>query len=290
MPKHFLKHEAPAVSLFFDPRASGRKSAARLSWNCWPLLAGLLAATVISGNAHASGALAGATEFTQILNNGELISLGGQNAEQIANQVTQITHQVEQIENQIKIYQNMLQNTLQLPESVWGEAQQNLAQLQGIVQQGQGIAFSMGNLDDTLKDRFKSYSEFQSNLPSATDFSDTYNTWSETNRDTIASTLKAAGYTADQFSTEESTMSELRSQSESAVGQMQALQVGHEIASQQVEQMQKLRGLVSQQMTMMGTWYQSEQAEKDLSQARREQFFSTTEPSTSGGKEMSVDF
>lgn len=38
--------------------------------------------------------------------------------------------------------------------------------------------------------------------------------------------------------------------------------------------MQKLQGLVSQQMTMMATWYQSEQAEKDLSQARREDFSS----------------
>jgi hypothetical protein len=34
--------------------------------------------------------------------------------------------------------------------------------------------------------------------------------------------------------------------------------------------MQKLRGLVSQQMTMMGTWLQSEQTDKDLAQARRE--------------------
>ncbi len=254
------------------------------------VLAAILAVTAMPHQASASGALAGATEFTQILNNGELIALGGQNAEQIANQVTQISNQVEQITNQIKIYENMLQNTLQLPENVWGEAQQNLAKLQSIVQQGQGIAFSMGNLDDTLKSRFQSYSDFQSNLPNGTDFSDTYKSWSDTNRDTIASTLKAAGYTADQFQTEESTMSTLRSQSSSAVGQMQALQVGHEIANQQVEQMQKLRGLVSQQMTMMGTWYQSEQAEKDLSKARREKFFNSPSPSTSGGKELGVNF
>jgi P-type conjugative transfer protein TrbJ len=59
--------------------------------------------------------------------------------------------------------------------------------------------------------------------------------------------------TAEQFDTEEeSTMSELRSMSQTADGQMKALQVGHQIAAQQVAQMQKLRGLVSQQMTMMG--------------------------------------
>lgn len=81
-------------------------------------------------------------------------------------------------------------------------------------------------------------------------------------------------------------MSSLRSMSESADGQMKALQVGHEIAAQQVAQMQKLRGLVSQQMTMMGTWLQSEQTDKDLAQARRKEFFSGTAPSMTGGQEM----
>ena len=81
-------------------------------------------------------------------------------------------------------------------------------------------------------------------------------------------------------------MSSLRSMSQSADGQMKALQVGHQIAAQEVAQLQKLRGLVSQQVTMMGTWYQSEQAQKDLAQARREEFFRSTTPSTSGGQEM----
>lgn len=249
-------------------------------------LASLLIAASLAAPAQASGALTGATEFTQILNNGELIALGGQNAEQIANQVTQISNQVEQIANQIRIYENMLQNTLQLPDHVWGQAQQDLANLQRIVSQGQGMAFSMGNLDDVLKQRFQSYAGFQNGLPTGEDFSSTYQSWSDTNRDTISGTLAAASLTADQFSSEESTLAQLRSQSESADGQMKALQVGHQIATQQIEQMQKLRGLVSQQMTMMGTWYQSEQAEKDLAQARRDAFFGSIAPSTSGGQQM----
>ena len=81
-------------------------------------------------------------------------------------------------------------------------------------------------------------------------------------------------------------MSQLRSMSESADGQMKALQVGHEIAAQEVAQMQKLRGLVSQQMTMMATWYQSEQSDKDLAEARREQFFKSTAPPMTGGQQM----
>lgn len=37
---------------------------------------------------------------------------------------------------------------------------------------------------------------------------------------------------------------------------------------------------------MMATWYQSEQAKKDLAQTRREEFFNSTAPATSGGQEM----
>jgi P-type conjugative transfer protein TrbJ len=62
--------------------------------------------------------------------------------------------------------------------------------------------------------------------------------------------------------------------------------VGHQIAAQQVEQFQKLRGLVSQQTVMMGTWYQSEQARKDLGQAAREDFLKEVSPPTSGGQTM----
>ena len=248
--------------------------------------AALMLSSVLSLPAQAGGVTGQATEWTQLANNTELISLVGKSAEQVNNQITQISQLAEQIQNQLNIYKNMLQNTAQLPDHVWGQVESDLKNLQTAVNQGQGVAFSMGNIDDVLKQRFQSFADMKTNLPDGASFSSTYQNWSDTNRDTIAGTLKAANLTAEQFSSEESTMSQLRSMSESADGQMKALQVGHEIAVQQVAQMQKLRGLVSQQMTMMGTWYQSEQAQKDLAQARREQFFSGTERDIRGGQTM----
>ena len=257
-------------------------------------LAALTATTLSIGAmaapAHAGTATGAATEWTQLLNNGELISLVGQSGEQIRNQITQVTQLAEQIQNQLRIYENMLQNTARLPNHIWGQVEGDLSRLRNIVDQGQGIAFSMGNADDVLHQRLKSYADLKTNLPEGDTFSSTYQTWSNTNRDTIASSLKAANLTADQFDSEEDTMSSLRTLSEGADGQMKALQVGHEIAAQQVAQMQKLRGLISQQMTMMGTWLQSEQTDKDLAQARREKFFSATAPSTSGGQKMGIEW
>ncbi|NEH73624.1 P-type conjugative transfer protein TrbJ [Rhizobium leguminosarum] len=243
-----------------------------------------------SGSVQAGTATGAATEWTQLANNAQLVDLMKSSGIQVDNQLTQISQLAEQIQNQLKIYENMLQNTAQLPDHVWGQVESDLDQLRSIVDQGQGIAFSMGNADDVLQQRFHSYADLKTNLPDNATFSSTYQSWSNTNRDTIASSLKAASLTADQFDSEEDTMSSLRSMSETADGQMKALQVGHEIAAQQVAQMQKLRGLVSQQMTMMGTWLQTEQTDKDLAQARREKFFGATAPSTSGGEKMKVEW
>lgn len=160
--------------------------------------------------AVAGGVTGQATEWTQLANNTELISLVGESAEQVNNQITQISQLAEQIQNQLKIYQNMLQNTAQLPNHIWGQVEGDLQSLQSVVNQGQGVAFSMGNIDDVLKQRFQSFSEMKSNLPDGASFSSTYQSWSDTNRDTIAGTLKAANLTAEQFSSEESTMSSLR--------------------------------------------------------------------------------
>ena len=239
-----------------------------------------------SAPAFAGSATGTATEWTQLANNAQLVDLLKSSGLQVDNQLTQISQLAEQIQNQLNIYENMLQNTAQLPDHIWGQVESDLNQLRDIIDQGQSISFSMANADDVLKQRFQSYADLQTAAANGQDLSSNYASWSDTNRETIASTLKAASLTADQFDSEESTMSSLRSMSESADGQMKALQVGHEIAAQQVAQMQKLRGLVSQQMTMMGTWLQSEQTDKDLAQARRKEFFSGTAPSMTGGQEM----
>jgi type IV secretion system protein TrbJ len=240
------------------------------------LTTGLMIAAVSIGPmtpALAGSATGAATEWTQLANNAQLVDLLQSSGLQVDNQLTQIGQLAEQIQNQLKIYENMLQNTAQLPNHIWGQVEADLNRLRTIVDQGQGIAFSMGSSDDILQQRFKSYRDLQTDLAGAENFSALYQSWSDTNRDTIAGTLKAASLTAEQFDSEEDTMRSLRTMSESANGQMRALQIGHDIAAQQVSQMQKLRGLVSQQMTMLGTWLQSEQTDKDLAQKRREKFF-----------------
>ena len=162
-------------------------------------------------SARAGTATGAATEWTQLANNAQLVDLMKSSGIQVDNQLAQISQLAEQIENQLKIYQNMLQNTARLPDHVWGQVESDLNQLRGIIEKGQGIAFSMGNADDVLQQRFKSYADLKINLPDNATFSSTYQSWSNTNRDTIASSLRAASLTAGQFDSEEETMSSWRS-------------------------------------------------------------------------------
>jgi P-type conjugative transfer protein TrbJ len=125
----------------------------------------IVGASIIAPTPGRAGGVTGqATEWTQLLNNGELVALVGKSTEQINNQMTQIAQLAEQIQNQIRMYENMLQNPAQLPFHIWSQVENDLNRLRGLVAQGEGIAFSMSNADDVLRQRFQSYGEFKTGL------------------------------------------------------------------------------------------------------------------------------
>lgn len=234
-----------------------------------------------------AGAAAGpATEWTQLANNAELVGLLDASGVEIDNQLTQISQLSQQIQNQLQIYQTMLQNTARLPAHVWGAVEADLLRLKEIAAQGEGIAFGLANADQILAQRFPSYQRLKQERPQGESFAQTYETWSSTNRETIAASLKVAGLSADQFDGEDQTMRSLKLMSETSDGQMKALQVGHGIAVEQVAQLQKLRALFSQQMALSATWLQSEQSLRDLAQARRDSFFKADIGAIAPGQKM----
>ncbi|MGC4409996.1 MULTISPECIES: P-type conjugative transfer protein TrbJ [Rhizobium] len=241
--------------------------------------------------AHMSPAFAGsvtgaATEWTQLANNAELVGLLESSGEQVSHQLTQISQLAQQIQNQLQIYSTLLQNTAALPAHVWGDVEADLMKLKEIAVQGEGIAFTMGNADEILAQRFGGYADFRQARPSGESFAETYKTWSKSNQETIAASLRVAGLTTEQFESEAATMPALKRLSETSDGQMKALQVGHDIAVEQVAQLQKLRGLFAQQMTLSAAWLQSEQSLRDLAQARREAFFGSAIEDIPQGQKM----
>src|SRR5207245_9462352 len=109
--------------------------------------------------------------------------------------------------------------------------------LSQVVQGGQALAYSMGNLDAQFRNTFPGYS-----FRSQGYFND-YKKWSQTSLDTTMNSLRAAGLQGQQLNNAQAVLARLRSMSTGAGGQMQAVAVGNPVPEQEVEQLLSLTQL-----------------------------------------------
>ena len=204
-----------------------------------------------------SGVFVGATEITQLLNNVELMH--------------QTLQQAEELSNQLQMLNNMAQNLKNIPDQIWTPAFSNLQSLMNVVRQGEALAFSASNISEDFQYKFKGF------VP-ATNFQTDYKTWSNTVRDSIRASLSAANLQSQQFATEEAALATLRSMSQSSEGRMQAIQVGNQVAVEQVAQLQKLRALMMAQMQAQNAYMAGQQQQRDNSKAAEETFYKYSDP------------
>ncbi len=104
---------------------------------------------------------------------------------------------------------------------------------------------------------------------------------------TITSAMEAAKLQETQFSTEDQTMHQLERMGETAQGRQQAIQVGHQIAAQQVRQTQKLRALMMSQMQMQANFMAKEANDQDVQTAEGKKYFDNSKSQTKVGDEKS---
>ena len=205
------------------------------------------------------GGFGGSTEITQLANNVELVQSYLQQAQAYATQLQQ--------------YQNMLTNTLNIPNQIWGQITNDLSGLANLVRQGQALAYSSTNIGSQFQSTFKGFQ-----YPAGFNYKTEYKKWSNTTMDTLKGALESAGLQSQQFATEEAVLSQLRSMSSGAQGQMQAIQVGSQIAEQQVQQLQKLRQLMMLQLQSQNTYLAAQQNKEDTIKAAKEDAFSYQSP------------
>ncbi len=204
-----------------------------------------------------------ATEFTQVLNHGQL--------------VMQYIRQGEQLREAILQYEDMLRNVKNLPSQTFGPISADINQLAAIVQGGMALAYSMASLDSEFRRRYPGYA-----ASTGTYFTN-YRTWAQTSLDTTLGALRAAGLQGQQLQSEQAVLSNLRSMAQSSDGRMQALQVIGDIAEQQVQQLMKLRQLMLADLQSKQA-YQATQIQKQATiEAASEQFLNSN-PSRGDGR------
>jgi len=204
-----------------------------------------------------------ATEITQILNHAQL--------------VLAYIRQGLQLENELAMYANLLRNTNNLSPQKFGAIQADINALAQIVQGGQALAYSLGNLDQLFRTTYPGYST------NPTVYYMNYQRWSQTSLDTTLGALRAAGLQSQQMQSEQTVIKSLETMSQTADGQMQALNVLGQISDQQVQQLMKLRALMMADMSSKQA-YQAAIIQQQAADEAAAQWFFTGGPVTSDGK------
>ena len=213
-------------------------------------VAGVTALALLSGTATPTVKAGGVTdllasEYTQVLNNIELGNINAQTLSQLAQAIQQTTTQLRQAKTM----------DVQLYSDVFGDIQA----VEKVVQAGQGLAYSMGNLDSQWNIKYQLNGSQRPN-----NYAQQYQTWATTSMDTTRGTMQAVTAQGGAFSSDAQMVTDLQNMAKNSVGgSLQAEQGLLQIVAQQLGEQQKLRQLMLADLTAKQA-YQAQQEQQAI--------------------------
>jgi P-type conjugative transfer protein TrbJ len=182
-----------------------------------------------------------ASEFTQMLNNFQLLTSNLTQAQQLVTLFDQ--------------YSDMVKQGTGLSDSVFNSLTDDLQSLVSLYQSGSSLSHRMADIDERFRDEFKGYENYLTSIGQGNiNMSDRYRKWAEYGFDNARLAMHSAEMQTSILSSEDAMLNQLVQRSATAQGRLQAIQAGNEIAAQQVQQMQKLREMMATQITLQGNW------------------------------------
>lgn len=191
-----------------------------------------------------------------------------------AEQVNTALNTAEQLQTQIQQYQNMVTQGTGLPDSMFGSIAADLKNVVSIYNRSQALGRQIQNIDSQFNTVFPGFESYLNQAANSAEVptQDRYLKWSEQGSDNVKTAMEAANLNTGAFESEDAQLARMVSRSQSAVGRMQAIQAGNEIASQNVQQLQKLRDLVATQINMQGNYMAQQGDRKAASEAAEQRF------------------
>lgn len=161
----------------------------------------------------------------------------------------------KQVQESILHTKNQLEQLASMKDNLqnfhWNDVQGAINQLATDMERGKALAFSMQNLDSEFKRRFPG---FEKTSNGKVDYKKQYSEWVDTNQHTMNNTMNAMGKQYKALKDEKDLRNNLLAQAKSADGSMKAVQIGNEIAAEQVNQMQNLRQIMITQTSAMAEY------------------------------------
>ena len=157
--------------------------------------------------------------------------------EQIVQQLTlsdQLTQQMQQVQQQITMVQQGAQNLQGLTQQAWNSVVTPIQEMTSIVGQGQGLAYGAISTAGQVK------SVFGDPTGTITNYQQKLQAWVANNQSQLAGVMQVYNKGSQIFSLTSSGIAMAQSASQSAVGQLQAVQAANQIAAIQANQLAAL--------------------------------------------------
>lgn len=162
--------------------------------------------------------------------------------EQIVQEMTevqQLSKQAESVQLEIQQVYDAAQNLAQVPNQLWQQGAQSLAQLANIANQAQGLSMAGQNIASTFAQQYPQFN------PQAQATIQQYQQWSQNTLNSIQGALATQNATAQDF--ENSAQALQTIEAEPVSGRLQALEVGNQIAANAANSLQELGQMVATQ-------------------------------------------
>lgn len=164
-----------------------------------------------------------------------------QNVLTAARTLEQVTHQITSLQNEAQMLINQAKNLASLPFSALQTLQQNVQKTQQLLQQAQGIAFNVQQIDQMFSQKYGNVSM------STTDqqlVANARSRWQNTVGG-LQDAMRVQAGVVGNIDSNRTQMSALVSQSQSASGALQATQAGNQLLALQSQQLSDLVALLA---------------------------------------------
>ncbi len=156
-----------------------------------------------------------------------------QNVLTAARTLEQINNQIRQLQNEAQMLANQARNLTSLNFSALGELRAALSATNQLIQQGQGLAFNVAQMDmDFRRLHPQSYSAAISGTQMATD---ARTRWTNS-LEALRTAAKVQSQAVQNFTSDERTLTDLVNRSQSAAGALQAMQTTNQLLALQSRQ------------------------------------------------------
>ena len=164
-----------------------------------------------------------------------------QNVLTAARTLEQITNQITSLQNEAQMLINQAKNLASLPYSALQTLQQNVQRTQQLLQQAQGIAFNVQQIDQMFSQKYGNVSMSASNQQLV---ADARSRWQNTVGG-LQDAMRVQAGVVGNIDTNRAQMSALVGQSQGATGALQATQAGNQLLALQAQQLADLTAVVA---------------------------------------------